>query len=147
MSLNRLVPLTEAAARLHKKASDLFDLDEVGKIKLAMNTTTGEYLMNEVDIQAQLPREEQPEYKRYAHLKGVGVGIREGARKYKLDPTTISRWAEKGYIISLGSIAVRGGQKLLIDEADLAYCAEIYHRNPGKGKKSFSPDGNPLQKR
>ena len=147
MTINRLVPLPEAAKKLHKRTSDLFDLDQDGKIKLAMNTTTGEYLMSELDIQAQLPREEQPEYKQYAHLKGVGVGIREGARKYQMDPTTISRWVEKGYISSLGKMAVRGGKKILIDEADLAYCVDIYRHNPGSGKRVFNPDGNPYQKR
>jgi hypothetical protein len=147
MSLTRLVPLSEAAARLHKKAADLFDLDDVGKIKLAMNTTTGEYLMSEVDIQAQLPREEQPEYKHHAHLKGVGIGIGDGARKYGINHGTISRWVKEGYIASLGSTPVRGGYKVLIDEADLAYCIEIYNRDRGQGKRVFAPTGLPYQKK
>jgi hypothetical protein len=147
MSLTRYVPLPEAAARLHKKPTDLFDLDVVGKIKLAMNTTTGEYLMSELDIQAQLPREEQPEYKRYAHLKGIGIGVGDGSRKYGINSGTISRWIEKGYITSLGSIPVRGGQKHLIDEQDLAYCVEIYNRDRGQGKRVFNPGGSPYQKK
>jgi hypothetical protein len=147
MTLTRLVPLNEAAARLHKRTSDLFDLDHVGKIKLAMNTTTGEYLMSEIDIQAQLPREEQAEFKRYAHLKGVGIGIREGSRKYGINNSTLSRWVEKGYITSLGQVPVRGGYKLMIDEQDLAYCVEIYNRDRGQGKRVFNPGGSPYQKK
>jgi hypothetical protein len=147
MTINRLVPLPEAAKKLHKRTSDLFDLDQVGKIKLAMNTTTGEYLMSELDIQAQLPREEQPEYKRYAHLKGIGIGLRDGARKYGINSGTLSRWVEKGYIASLGSVPVRGGHKLLVDEQDLAYCIEIYNRDRGQGKRVFASDGVPYQKK
>ena len=103
--------------------------------------------MSETDIRAQLPREEQPEYKLHADLKGIGIGIREGARKYNLSHQTISQWVEKNILHSLGTISVRGGQRLLVDEADLAYCAEIYHRNPGQGKRIFSPNGNPYRKK
>jgi hypothetical protein len=121
----------------------LHDLVRVGKIKAAMVTTSPEVLLRESDVRAQLPREEQPEYKRFSHLRGVEISISAGARKYGIPNQTICRWVQKGYIQTLGQLS----NKKMIDEADLAYCAQFYKTNPGQGKWTFTKEGNPYVKK
>ena len=144
MALTRYVPLPEAARRLHMRATDLFHQVEIGKIQIAMITTPeGKILMNELDIQAQIPKEEQPEYKLHAHLKGIKIGMGEASRKYEVPISTLSGWVENGYIAILGITPVRGGMQTLVDEADVAYCSELRKLRPGAGKWLFSKDGSP----
>ena len=87
-------------------------------------------------------KEDLPEYKKHAHLKGVGIGISEATRKYDLVLSSVQRWVQAGYIARLGTEK----NKVLIDEADVAYCAEIYRQRQGQGKWLFNPDGTPYKK-
>jgi hypothetical protein len=86
-----------------------------------------------------MPKSDLPEYQRVAHLAGVSIHVREAARKYNIPFQTISRWVQRGLIKRLGM----HGQKVMIDEADIAYCAQVYHAKHGQGKWLFNPDGTP----
>ena len=90
-----------------------------------------------------IPRkiEETSEYKKYAKLKGKGIGIAEAGRKYNLPFANIARWAKRGYIPKVGT---QGKQKILLDESYVAYCVEVYKQNPGAGKTIFNQDGTPF---
>lgn len=78
----------------------------------------------------------------FAHLRGKGLGIAEAAHKYEISQPTVSRWVKLGYIQKLG----KDGRKILIDEADVAYCARIYQLQGGRqGKRIFDDQGNPYQ--
>jgi len=88
---------------------------------------------------APTPKENLPEYRRHADLKGKETWISKASRDYDIPNPTISRWVQHGYICSLGT----HGNKTLIDEADVAYCAEIYRRRGGQGRRLFNPDGTP----
>jgi hypothetical protein len=90
-----------------------------------------------------IPRtvEETSEYKKFSKLKGKGIGIAEAARKYGVPHPTILNWRKRGYIPTLGK---EGTQKILIDESYVAYCVEVYKRNPGQGKTIFNQDGTPF---
>ena len=104
-------------------------------------------VVNEEDVLHQamesqgLSKEDLPEYKMYAHLKGIGIGINEAAKEYRIPYVTIYQWMSSGIIKKLG----REGQKVLLDKADVAYCAEIYRRRGIKGRKLFNSDGTPYQ--
>ena len=104
-------------------------------------------VVNEEDVLHQavesqgLSKEDLPEYKMYAHLKGNPIWIREASRRYKVSPDTLSEWCRKGYIRKLGT----DGNKVLIDEADVAYCASIYARVARQGRRVFNPDGTPYR--
>jgi hypothetical protein len=80
-----------------------------------------------------------PEYQRHAHLKGHPISIGNASRKYGIPQPTISRWVSRGIITKLGM----DKNRVLIDEADIAYCAEIRSQNPGAGRWLFNPDGTP----
>lgn len=88
-------------------------------------------------------KEDYPEYKKNAHLKGTGISISAASRKYNISHTTILGWIKQGIIKRIG----KEKNRVLIDEADMAYCAEIAKQNPGAGKWLFNPDGTPYQKK
>jgi hypothetical protein len=46
-----------------------------------------------------------------------------------------------GVIQQLGT----AGNKVLLNEADVAYCAEIYHRFDAQGRKLFDNNGMPYK--
>lgn len=87
--------------------------------------------------------EETSEYKRFAKLKGKGIGIAEAGRKYDVPFQTIARWAKRGFIPETGKDASHS-QKILLDESYVAYCAYVYKQNPGAGKTPFNKDGTPF---
>lgn len=84
-------------------------------------------------------KHETPEYQRVAHLRGREISISEASRKYGVPQVTITRWVQRGLIERLGT----DKNRVMIDEADIAYCAEIRRQNPGAGRWLFNPDGTP----
>jgi len=82
---------------------------------------------------------EMPEYKRNSDLHGKPISLSEAARKYGVPFTTLRQWKDKGLIRILGY----DKNRLLVDEGEVAYCAEIRKSNPGAGKWLFNPDGTP----
>ncbi|HLF03220.1 MAG TPA: hypothetical protein VI547_14650 [Anaerolineales bacterium] len=81
--------------------------------------------------------------KYFAHLKGKPIWVAEAARKYGIPHQTISRWMTRGYIKQVGRDESHS-QKILLDEADVAYCAEVYRVYSSKGRRwLFNDDGTP----
>ena len=87
----------------------------------------------------EMSKEDLPEYKKFFHLADKLLSISEAAREYNISKTTISQWIRRGII----PIQETQGNKKLISEQDIAYCALIRSRNPGAGKWLFNPDGTP----
>lgn len=136
------IPLRKAAKK-YKLSIDhlsyLVDSDIIRSIKVGSVDC-----LLEDDIMDTLPRHERPEYQKFLHLRGTGIGMGEGGRKYGVSQPTISRWVKRGWIDIIGKV----GQKVLIDEGDLAYCADIYHSDPSdkQGRWLFTPAGAPRRK-
>lgn len=140
--MDTLITISQAVNGTTIQENLLLQLVKSGKIRASM-LANGELLLNKSDVQSQLPREEQEVYKRHAHLAGKGIGVREAGSLYNIPSPTISRWVSKGYI----RVVSREGQRVLLDHADVAYCAEIYKTNPGQGKWIFTRAGTPYQKK
>ena len=141
MTLPTYIPLKDAAKKYGLSMRELRKLAESGKIAAA-TLPDGDVIVNEIELKSPLKKEDLPEYKRYAHLKGEEIGMNEAARKYNIGPVTIYGWVKKGII----SIIRREGQKVLINEADVAYCAEIYRSRGGsQGKRIFDRNGLPYK--
>lgn len=138
--MDNYLPMTDAAELINISVDDLNQLVRRGKIKAAK--FSGEILVKEDDVLSTLAREERPEFKAVAHLIGVPINLREAGRKYGIPGPTISRWVKKGLIAKIG----QNGQRVLLDEADVAYCATIYKTSGSQGKWLFNPDGTPYQK-
>ena len=141
MTLPIYIPLKDAARKYGLSMRELRKLAESDKIAAA-TLPDGDVIVNEIELKSPLKKEDLPEYKMHAHLKGEEIGMNEAARKYKIGTVTIYGWVKKGII----SIIRREGQKVLINEADVAYCAEVYHSRGGsQGKRIFDRNGLPYK--
>jgi predicted site-specific integrase-resolvase len=139
-ALPQFIPLPKAAEQLEMREDELRRLVDSGKID-AIALPDGDVAISEKDMTEPLSKEDLPEYKKYKELSGVGIGINEAANKYNIPFSTLRGWVLKGYIEKVG----RQGQKILINEQDAAYCADIYERRGGQGKWLFNPDGTPYE--
>lgn len=72
------------------------------------------------------------------------ISISEAVKKYDIPQTTILTWVKNGFI----SVLERG-YRTIIDEADIDYCAMIYHerKRSGIGFRAplFNEDGLPYE--
>jgi len=158
VALPTFLPLSEAARKYGLDEARLRELVEKGKIRAGVLPGSDEVLVSEEEVQKRVEREIQkkaeqeqgsgvrkedlPEYQMNAHLQGIGIGIAEAARKYQLPFSTVQNWVKVGYVKRIGE----DGQKVLIDEADVAYCNLVYRSKGGKrGKWLFKADGTPYE--
>lgn len=136
--LETYLTLQEATERYKISAEVLTQLVESGKIKGVR--LDGTIAVAEGDVREATKHQSQRESIRasVAHLDGQPIGIGEAARKYELTAQSVSRWARAGYIRILG----REGQKVLLNEADVAYAKAITMRTGGvrQGKAVFTTD-------
>ncbi|MFN7037584.1 MAG: hypothetical protein ACK4SN_14595 [Bellilinea sp.] len=120
-------------------------LVEKGKIRAGV--IAGEMVVSEDEVRGEaiqekgLRKEDLPEYQKHAHLKGQAIWIRKAEEKYGIPNQTLWRWMKSGIIRYLG----KSGNKVLVDEADVAYCNEIYQQRGKQGRVLFNPDGTPYK--
>jgi len=145
--------LDEAARRYGVKEKVLTQLIADGMLQ-TRTTSSGELVV----VADQNGNSQEPQTKeeiiteKYTHLKGEKISASEASRKYsKIHGITIShpnfsRWAKAGYIQ-----VIKRGYRLQMDEADVAYCAEVYANKYKEydgqmiGVRVFDEDGNPYQ--
>ena len=138
-ALARFIPLSEAAHRLRASVKETRALIASGKIQAGV-LPDGEMVVSEDTLPKK--KEDLPEYKKYARLKGVGIGIAEAARKYYIAFSTLQQWAQRGYVARVG----RDKNKILINEQDVAYCVHVYHEGGATPKRRlFNSDGTPYK--
>jgi predicted site-specific integrase-resolvase len=143
--IERVLSLPEAARRMGLSVEALTRLVRSGKI-LALRLPDGSLAVSEkrakrgaTTTTTPSRKEDMPEYKRHAHLRGVEISINEASRKYRISNSTIVRWTNSGYIARIRRV----GQRVFIDEADMAYCAEVHKARGGQGRWLFNQDGTP----
>ena len=136
-ALPTFISTIEAAHQLGVSEARLLRMVEAGKIKAAL--VSGETVVSEASVRGLTPKEELPEYRKYTHLKGMPIWISKAARQYDVTLSVMHRWVMRGYIARLG----KDKNKILLNEQDVAYCAEIYHQHGGQGKWLFNADGSP----
>jgi hypothetical protein len=138
-SASYFISTSEAAHQLEVSEARLRHMIKAGTIKAA--SISGETVVSEASIRELTPREQLPEYKKYARLQNVPIWISEAARKYQITLSALQRWVVRGYITRLG----QDKNKTLLNEQDVAYCAEIYHQHGGQGKWLFNPRRSALR--
>ncbi|WP_322508051.1 hypothetical protein [Anaerolinea sp.] len=140
-ALPTFLPLSEAARKYGLDEARLRALIEKGKIRAGV--IAGEMVVSEDELrdQAVTRKEDLPEYKKNAHLRGVPIWIGEASRKYGIPDRTIINWVKRGFIRTLG----QDKNRKLVDEADIAYCAEVYNQRKGQGKWLFDDNGLPYK--
>ena len=139
-ALPRLVVLEEAAKELNLPPDILRQHIASGTIKAYRFRQNGdELILVPIEMAViQMPvqrREDHPLYKQVAHLRGKPIHVSAAARKYHIPHGTLSRWAKKGIVRKLG----KEKNRTLLDEADVAFCALVYHQRGGQGKWLFDP--------
>ena len=145
VALPTFLPLSEAARKYGLSQARLRSLVESGKIRAGV--IEGKMVVSEEEVreQAVTRKEDLPEWKKFAHLKGVEIGLSEASTKYSIPQVTLFRWYKKGYIAEIKRAVVSGGEKIFLDEQNVAYCAEIYHQRRGQGKWLFDDNGLPYK--
>ena len=76
----------------------------------------------------------------FAHLEGQPITVSEAETRYNVQRRTLINWKTRGYIKVL-----KDGYRMELNEADVAFCAAIYHvRRPyGSRAPLLDEDGNP----
>jgi predicted DNA-binding protein (UPF0251 family) len=135
------IPLEQAARKYGVSKNVLRQRVESGKLE-AIETVNGDLLVADHDIDPSLKIKRED----FEHLRGQGISISEAARNYKIAHKTFSRWADAGYIF-----VIERGWKVILDEADVAYCAAVYkakydfYDGQMSGVPIFDENGNPFQ--
>jgi hypothetical protein len=145
--------LEKAARKYGVKKKVLTQLIEAGMIQ-TRETSTGELLVvaEKNDNDQNLQTKEEIIAAKFAHLREQPISASEASRKYSktcgvaISQPLISRWVKLGYITVL-----ERGYRLQLDEAEVAYCAEIFaqkyqeYGGQMQGVNVFDEDGNPYQ--
>jgi hypothetical protein len=149
LNIPTYLPLRTAAQKYGLSEKVLTQLVQTGKIE-AVKLPSGELLVSAEN--GQLRTKDEIIAQEFAHLRGQAISASEASRKYSkkygipIPYQNFSRWADSGYI----AIKSRG-YRLQLDEADVAYCAEIYaekykeYDGQMQGVPVFDEDGNPYQ--
>ncbi|MBI9045166.1 MAG: hypothetical protein JEZ06_11820 [Anaerolineaceae bacterium] len=139
--LDRFISISQAAKQLKVSMEEVTNFVEEGDLIAAImpDYSLG---ISEKSLNKLLPREELPDYQAFAHLIGQEISISEAGRQYKLNTSTLTRWMQRGYVTKIR----KQGRLTLLNEADVAYCAAIYHQNEGQGKRVFNRNGKPIQR-
>ena len=135
----RFYPLDEASFRTGHSEAELRADAEAGKILAGMLNGELQIAVTEdghvVRIAQPAPEPEgddinarlrQIRREDFAYLEGVPITVSEAARKYGVPRQTIHTWTRRGYIGVLPTPENLGKVKV-INEADIAFCAAIYH--------------------
>ncbi len=142
LTIPTYLPIPEAARKYGLDEARIVAAVKHGKIKAAMIDDTLVIAEDDARQEARpLRKEDLPEWKKHAHLKGIPIWIGEASRKYGIANQTITIWVKRGLIKFLGY----DKNRKLIDEADMAYCAEVYSQRKGQGKWLFDNNGLPYK--
>jgi predicted site-specific integrase-resolvase len=139
MALTHFISLKEAAQKMRVSTAQIRDLVESGKIEGGI-LPDGEVVVNEESLPVK--KEDLPEYKKYAHLKGRAIWLNKASKDYNIPQQTITRWVKSNIIERLFD----DGYRVFVNEQDVAYCAEIYHKFGSQGRRLFNPDGTPYKR-
>lgn len=143
--LPRYIPLSEAVHRYDLDPALLTSMIEDGKIGAVR--TDGDIAVAEEDVSEtrETMAKRDKLWRRVEHLDGKPIGLEDAYTKYNMSPPSVYRWIEKGYIRVLKDRRGGGrGRKRLINEADIAYAAEVAdERGRKRGRPIFTSEFTP----
>jgi hypothetical protein len=130
LSIPTFIPLTEAARKYDLTEDVLTRLIQDGRIEAAQ-LPSGELLVSDESMNEKT--KEQIIKEQFPHLQGTGITISQAATKYNVPRSTLEAWVSRyGYI----TIVDDHNYPKTINEAEVAYCAEVYHTRRTKGIRS-----------
>ena len=125
--LPHYLTLTAASEKYDLPKKQLTDWLKRGIIE-AFTTNTGETFVDPKKIEANLPKDKIIQL-RYPELVGVPITLTEAQDKYNVSRVVIFRWAKDYNYIRV----IKNGYGMTLDEADVAYCVDIYERRKRSG--------------
>jgi hypothetical protein len=132
------LPLSEAADRYNLSENILTQLIQAGKIE-AVRLPSGEVLVP-ADNGTHIITKEQIIEEDFAALRGQLITVSEAAEKYDIPRSTIQSWIYRSnYLEPVGD-----NYPLVVDEAEVAYCVNIYKQRRATGSKAPLLDENGL---
>lgn len=145
-----ILPLAEAAQEMGITEEEMRLMIQSGKARAFVDPEGIMYVQMTLPLQTEDTHDDindrlsRIRREDYAHLEGVPITVSEAAKKYGVPVSTLHRWLERGYVSALNNESGRGKRKIL-DEATVAYCAEIYHvRKPYNTRAPLlESDGSP----
>lgn len=78
----------------------------------------------QLSVTAQTQTKQQLMDQHFAHLVGQGISLSEAAKKYNVSRDLISKWVYRANYVGFVDEAA---YPKLVDEAEVAVCAKIYH--------------------
>jgi hypothetical protein len=138
------LPLPEAARKYDISENLLTQLIQAGKIE-AVRLSSGELLVSDNNDPQKIKTKEQIIAEKFGKLRERPITVSEASQKYRVPGSTIREWIPLEYVHIINS----GGYPMKLDEAEVAYCAEIYHERKAAGIRSGAPlldeDGLPYE--
>ncbi len=123
MNLPVFLPIEEAASKYQIPLTVLTRLVQDGKIEAIQ--LDGRVAVSEESLKTK----EQIIKERFSCLVGQPITISEAVEKYHITShQTIRNWVARGYVK-----VVDGGYPTKLDEADVAYCADVYRQRQALG--------------
>jgi predicted site-specific integrase-resolvase len=139
--LPTFLPFEEAAQKHSISPKVLTQLIETGKVEAA-RLPSGEIVVSDADL-AKAKTKAQIIQEKFADLDGQPIRLSDAARKYQISTANLARWAKAGHI----RVLKQTPHNTELSEADVAYCASVYHerRQQGStfGSRLFDEDGRP----
>ena len=136
VELERVIPLPQAAKQMGMTVEALTHLVTSGRLE-AVQLPGGEIAVRENEMQGAITREQ------FKHLRGKPITISQATQPgprngdkggYGIPYTTIYGWIARGYIT-----VTEPGYKMILDEADVAYCTAVYRERKSLGVISGVP--------
>lgn len=85
-----------------------------------------------------------PSRKKFARLENNYIPVHEAAKAYGIPAVTLYWWAGNDSELIRTQ---KEGKRLLLNEADVAYCTAVYKKRGGggRGKPIFTAEGEPFE--
>ncbi len=127
------LPLPEVAKKYGLSEQALTQLIQTGKIE-AVRLPSGELLVPANNDTKKIKTKEQIIGEKFGDLREHPIAVSEASKKYEVLGRTIREWISLDYIQ-----IVDDNYPMKIDEAEMAYCAEIFHERKAAGIRSGAP--------
>lgn len=127
------LPLSEAADRYNVSENVLTQLIQAGKIE-AVRLPSGELLVSANNDPQKIKTKKQIIAEKFGDRIEKPITVSEASERYKILGRTIREWISLDYIQ-----VVDDSYPMKIDEAEVAYCAEIFHERKAAGIRSGAP--------
>jgi excisionase family DNA binding protein len=139
VTIPTFIPLADAARKYNIPENMLTRLIQDGRIEAA-RLPSGELLVSDNGLNQKT--KEQIIEEKFRHLQGIPITVTEAAEKYNIVRNTLLNWVKYGHITVL-----KPGYRMELNEAEVAYCAEVYRKRTclGFSTRIFDENGLPYQ--